>query len=75
MEEGSRLQMKWTGNITIKIEDKEATYSPDTIDVERYSDVGISLKFKTLEKRAEVTVRLSPKECKSLIDLLKEASK
>jgi hypothetical protein len=68
------MKMKWTGNITIKVEDKEDTYPPDAIDVERYSDKGISLKFKTLGKRAEVTVRMNPEECKSLIELLKKAS-
>jgi hypothetical protein len=68
-------EMKWTGNITIKIEDKEDTYPPDAIEVKRYSDAGISLKFKTLGKRAEVTVRISPEECKSLIELLNKASK
>jgi hypothetical protein len=72
---GEMMEMKWAGNITIKVEGKEDTYPPDAIDVERYSDEGISLKFKTLGRRAEVTVRLSPEECKSLMELLKEAIK
>jgi len=68
-------EMKWTGNITIKVDGKEDTYPPGFINVERYSDKGVALKFKTLGGRAEVTVRMSPEECKSLLELLKEAIK
>jgi hypothetical protein len=28
---GKALEMKWTGNITIKIEGKEETYPPDAL--------------------------------------------
>ena len=60
--------MKWTGNITLKMDDKEDTYSPGTIEVEKYSEAGIALTFVSKEGRGKAVIRLSPEEFIELIE-------
>lgn len=61
---------KMTGNITLKMDEKEDTYIPGIMKVERYSDAGISLTFTSKEKRGKAIIRFSPEECKILIKKL-----
>ena len=65
--------MKWTGNITVRINNEQDTYSPGIVEVERYSEFGVALKFESHGGRVEVVVRMSPEECKKLSELLRKA--
>jgi len=62
--------MKWAGNLTLKMDEKEDTYSPGSIEAERYAEDAIALKLSSSDNRGIVTVRLSKEECKNLINEL-----
>ena len=62
--------MEWSGNITLKMDDREDTYSSGTMEVERYSEPGIALKFSSKEGRAKAVIRLGPEDSKKLIKKL-----
>jgi len=61
---------KWTGNMTLKMDEKEDTYSPGTVEVKKYTEVGIALEFTSKEGRGKATIRFSPEYCKTLIKKL-----
>jgi len=61
-------QVAWTGNITVKVDGKEDTYSPlGSLEVEKYSEVGFALKIAAGEGRCNVVIRMTRKDCKELI--------
>ncbi|GAH80082.1 unnamed protein product [marine sediment metagenome] len=59
--------MKWSGNITLKMDGKEDTYSPGSIEVDRYGDEAIALNTTSGDERAKAVIRFSVRECKALI--------
>jgi hypothetical protein len=62
--------MKWHGNLTLKMGDKEDTYSPSTLETERYSESGIAIKSTSLDGRGTAILHMTPSECKELIKAL-----
>lgn len=65
--------MKWSGgNITVRIDDKEDTYSPGAMEAEQYSDGAFSLKVTDDQGKYTVVVRMNKEELKELMrELLK----
>jgi len=59
--------MDWKGNMTIKMDDSEGTYSPGSIQIEEYAKGAFSLLFSSSEGRGIVTVRMEREEYKDLI--------
>ncbi len=59
--------MKWSGNITLKMDGKEDTYSPGSIEVDRYEEESIALKVTSGDDRAKAVIRFSVQECRALI--------
>ncbi len=59
--------MKWSGNITLEMDGKEDTYSPGSIEVDRYEVEAISLKATSGDERAKAVIRFSVQECRALI--------
>ena len=58
--------MKRSGNITLEMDGKEDTYSPGSIEVDRYEEQAIALKVSSGDGRAKAVIRFSPQECKAL---------
>ena len=63
----------WQGNITLKMDEREDTYSPGSTEVERYGEDAIALKLSGGEGRANVVLRFSKGDCKELIRKLTES--
>jgi hypothetical protein len=63
----------WQGNVTLKMDEKEDTYSPGSIEVERYGEDAIALKLSGGEGRASVVLRFTKGDCKALIRKLTES--
>lgn len=61
--------MKWTGNLTLKMDEKEDTYGPGSIQVERYEGE-FKLKLTDVDDRAGATAQLNKDELKTLINEL-----
>ena len=61
-----KAEMKWTGDITLEMDGKEDTYSPGSIEVDRYGDEPIALKVTSGDERAKAVIRFSVQECKAL---------
>ena len=61
---------KWSGNLTLQMDEKVDTYSPGAMEVEWRSEKAVHLTFSSMEGRAKVVIRLSPKDCKTLIKKL-----
>lgn len=60
--------LAWQGNVTVKMDEKEDTYSPlGDIEVEQYSDVGFALKIAGGEGRCSVIMRMTKEDCKEMI--------
>ena len=59
--------MKWSGNITLEMDGKEDTYSPGSIEVDRYEVEAIALKATSGDERAKAVIRFSVQECRALI--------
>ncbi|MBA7572048.1 hypothetical protein ES708_13823 [subsurface metagenome] len=59
--------MKWSGNITLEMDGKEDTYSPGSIEVDRYEVEAIALKVTSEDERAKAVIRFSAQECRALI--------
>jgi len=59
--------MKWSGNITLEMDGKEDTYSPGSIEVDRYEVEAIALKVTSGDERAKAVIRFSVQECRALI--------
>jgi len=70
-----KLEEIWSGNITLKMEGNEDTFSPGVMEVERYSDAGVALRFTSKDERAKAIIRFSPQECKTLIKKLLDSLK
>ena len=68
------MKMMWSGNITLKVDEKEDTYLLDSIDVEKQAENALALKITTKGQRAKVIIPLSRQECKSLVAELHIAS-
>ena len=64
------MKMMWSGNITLKMEEKEATYSLDSIEVKRHAKDALALEITTKGRRAKAVIPLSRQECKSLVEEL-----
>ena len=60
-------EMKWNGNITLEMDGKEDTYSPGSIEIDRYGVESIALKATSGDERAIAVIRFSAQECKALI--------
>lgn len=61
------MKMMWSGNMTLKMDEKEDTYFLNSIDVEKQADNALALKITTKGQRAKVIVPLSRQECKRLV--------
>ena len=59
--------MKWSGNITLEMDGKEDTFSPGSIEIDRYEVESIALKVTSGDERAKAVIRFSTQECKVLI--------
>jgi len=59
--------MKWSGNITLEMDGNWDTYSPGSIEVDRYEGESIALKVTSGDKRGKVIIRLSVQEFRALI--------
>ena len=59
--------MKWSGNITLEMDGKGDTYSPGSIEVDRYEVESIALKMTSGDERAKAVIRFSVQECRALI--------
>ncbi len=59
--------MRWSGNITLEMDGNEDTYSPGSIEVDRYRDEAIALKVTSGDERAKAVIRFSMQECRALI--------
>lgn len=59
----------WMGNITIKMDGKEETYSPvGSVTVEKYSEEGAyALKIMGGDGSCSVIMRMGKKDCKEII--------
>lgn len=65
--------MKWSsGNITVRIDDKEDTYSLGAMEAEQYSDGAFSLKVTDDQGKYTVVVRMNKED---LIELMRELLK
>lgn len=63
-----RWTLAWHGNMTVKMDDKEDTYSPvGDIEVEQYSDTGFALKIVSGEGRCTVIMRMTKENCREMI--------
>jgi Arc/MetJ-type ribon-helix-helix transcriptional regulator len=63
-----KWKIAWGGNITVKMDEKEDTYSPvGDIEIEKYSDVGFALKIVGGEGRCSVTMSMTEKDCKEMV--------
>jgi len=61
-------KVAWSGNITLKMDENEATYSPvGSVEVEKYSEVGFALKIEAGEGRCSVIMRMDREDCKEII--------
>ena len=56
----------------LKMDEKEDTYSPGTIEVERYGEDAIALRLGGREGRANVILSFTKGDCKELIKKLTE---
>lgn len=63
----------WQGNITLKMDEREDTYSPGSIEVERYGEDAIALKVIGGQERASVVLRFTKVDCKELMRKLTES--
>ena len=61
------MKMMWSGNITLKVDEKEDTYLLDSIEVKRYAKDALALEITTKGQRAKAVIPLSRQECKSLV--------
>ena len=61
------MKMMWSGNITLKMEEKEATYSLDSIEVKRHAKDALALEITSKGQRAKAIIPLSRQECKRLV--------
>ena len=59
--------MKFTGNITLEMDGKEDTYSPGSMEVDRYDAEAVALKVTSGDGRGKAVIRFSTKECHSLV--------
>ncbi|GAI56840.1 unnamed protein product [marine sediment metagenome] len=65
--------MKWTGNLTLKMDEKEDTYGPGSIQVERYAGEFFKLKLTDVDNRAGATAQFNKDELKTLINELTQS--
>ena len=56
--------------MTLEMDGKEDTYSPGSIELERYGEKSIGLKATSGDKRAIAVIRFSVQECIGLISEL-----
>jgi hypothetical protein len=63
----------WSGNITLKIDDKEDTYLLDSTEVKRYAKDAVALKITSKEQWIKAVIPLSRQECKRLVDELTQS--
>jgi len=61
------MKMMWSGNITLKMDEKEDTYLLDSIEVKRYAKDALALEITSKRQRAKAVIPLSRQECKSLV--------
>ncbi len=61
------MQIRWSGNITFRMEGKEVTYILETIGVEQQGRDVLNLKIATKGNRAGVEIPLSRQDCKKLV--------
>ena len=61
------MKMMWSGNITLKVDDKEETYLLDSIEVKQYAKDALALEITRKNQRAKAVIPLSRQECKSLV--------
>lgn len=61
------MKMMWSGNITLKMDEKEATYLLDSIEVKRHAKDTLALEITGKDHRAKAVIPLSRQECKSLV--------
>ena len=61
------MKMMWSGNITLKMDEKEDTYSLDSIEVKRHAKDTLALEITGKDQRAKAVIPLSRQECKSLV--------
>jgi hypothetical protein len=61
------MKMMWSGNVTLRMDEKEATYLLDSIEVKRHAKDALALEITGKEQRAKAVIPLSRQECKSLI--------
>ena len=61
------MKMMWSGNITLKVDEKEDTYLLDSIDVEKHAENALALKITTKGQRAKAIIPLSRQECKRIV--------
>lgn len=58
----------WMGNISMKMDGKEDTYSPvGSVTVEKYSEDAYALKIVGGDGRCSVIMRMGKKDCKEMI--------
>lgn len=73
MNQGYIDMNRWTGNITLKMDEKEDTYASGSTEVERYGDNAIAFKVTAGEGRARAATRFTRRDCKALINELIES--
>jgi len=64
------MEKAWDGNITLRIDEKEDTFSPEgSIEVEKYGKEpeAFALKIVGGNGRCSVVVRMGREDCKELI--------
>lgn len=69
-------KIAWSGNITLKMDEKEDTYSPvGSIEVERYGEKAFALKIVGGDGRCSVIMRMGQEDCVEMIKKFAEALK
>jgi hypothetical protein len=61
------MQIMWSGNATIRTEEKEATYVLESIGIEHLEKDVLALKIAAKADKAVVEIPLSKQDCKKLV--------
>jgi len=62
--------VKWDGNMTLKMDGREDTFGPGSMEVERYEEEAIALKATSRDGRGSAVIRFSRQDGKKLINEL-----
>lgn len=58
----------WSGNITLRMDEKEDTYSPvGSMEIEKYGEDAFRLKIVGGEGRCSATMRMNRKDCEEIM--------